>query len=89
MASRRGRPQTLRDHHKRSVGSVASFVPRYLHEYTADLSRGLPAGDFTRPRSIASTVGVHRYPATSARLEPVYLWRGFTRWFLTFAFPSC
>ncbi len=44
------------------VGGPALSL-RYRHESTPDLPRGLLAGDFTRPRRLPSTVGVHRNPA--------------------------
>ena len=36
---------------------------QHRHEYAAGLPRGLPAGDFTRPRSRPPSAGVHRTPA--------------------------
>jgi hypothetical protein len=54
--------------------------PQHRHGYTADLHRGLPIGDITRPRSsphgIAVQVGAAHQPE-SARLELEGLLRGF------------
>jgi hypothetical protein len=79
MFSRRDRPKTLPTFtaHRRR-GRWPTLPLRHRHEYAADLPRGLPAGDFTRPRSRPPPAGVHRNPAqirqvgAGASLERLY-----------------
>ena len=52
-----------RSPHTGRRGRWPTLPLRHRHEYAADLPRGLPAGDFTRPGSRPPSVGVHRYPA--------------------------
>src|SRR5215213_6216278 len=73
----------------RSTGSVANFAPAVSPQVRRRLSSWPPC----RRLHPAPGVARHRRACTalrpiSARLEPVYLLRGFTRWFLTSTFPS-
>jgi hypothetical protein len=52
-----------RSPHTGRRGRWPTLPLRHRHEYAADLPRGLPAGDFTRPRSRPPSAGVHRNPA--------------------------
>ena len=59
-----GRGRFPRSPHTGRRGRCPTLPLRHRHEYAADLPRGLPAGDFTRPRSRPTTrAGVHRTPA--------------------------
>ena len=52
-----------RSPHTGRRGRCPAIPLRPRHEYAADLPRGLPAGDFTRPGSRPPSAGVHRTPA--------------------------
>jgi len=94
MAGSRDQPETLPTFTTyRSTGSVPSFAPAASPRVRRSSSSWPPCRRLqTAQESPAHPKGGGRactaLRPTSTRLEPVYLLRGFTRWFLTYTFPS-
>jgi hypothetical protein len=66
---------------------IATSTPQAF--LVASLPATSPGPEVTRPfPNIRSGQVCVALRPTSARLEPVYLLRGFNRWFLTYTFPS-
>lgn len=63
---------------------IATSTPQTF--LVASLPATSPGTGVARPITIGWACTAPR--PTSARLEPAYLLRGFTRWFLTYTFPS-
>src|SRR3954454_222735 len=96
-AARKGDRRDGSHVHSRTVrrGRRPAMPLQHRHGYAAGIHCGLPTGDINRPRSSPTanaTKAAGRVRAAiqprSARLELVALLRAFSRWFLTYAFPS-
>ena len=77
-------------HHVPVVGVGAQLCPCGLATSTPQtfLVASLPSTSIGQRESLTTRWVCTAPRPISARFEPVYLLRGFTRWFLTYTFPS-